>query len=197
MPDPQSGIGRSFTRLPLPAEGAGCVPIEPCPKKIQIAMILLQSNVNRAGRQQFQEMRPVPEAESLPSFNLLLSDGVTRINTGSIPPGSPIVLVLFSPECPYCLSAIGSIVKQIRTLTDIRFFFVTPCPMREVQDFSRQYQLELYPTIVVGIDGDNFLLRFSRTKVIPYTAIYDGEKRLIEAVFGQTDDRKITEILCR
>jgi thiol-disulfide isomerase/thioredoxin len=160
-------------------------------------MILLQSNVTRAGRQQFQEMRSVPEAQSLPSFHLLLSDGVTRINTGAIPPGSPIVLVLFSPECPYCLSAIDSIVKQIRTLTDIRFFFVTPCPMREVQEFSRQYRLDTYPTIMVGMDYDNFLLRYSRTKVIPYTAIYDGEKRFIEAVFGLTDDRTIKEILCR
>jgi thiol-disulfide isomerase/thioredoxin len=160
-------------------------------------MILLQSNVNRAGRQQFQEMRPVPEAQSLPSFNLLLSDGVTRVNTGAIPSGSPIVLVLFSPECPYCLSEIDSIVKQMRTLTDIRLYFVTPCPIGEVQEFCRQYRLDNYPTIMVGMDYDNFLLRFSRTKVIPYTAIYDGEKRLIEAVFGQTDDRKIKEILWR
>jgi thiol-disulfide isomerase/thioredoxin len=157
--------------------------------------MILQSNVNRARRQQFQEMRPVPEVQSLPSFNLLLSDGVTRINTGAIPSGSPIVLVLFSPECPYCFSEIDSIVRQIRTLTDIRFFFVTPCPMREVQEFSRQYRLDTHPTIMVGMDYDNFLLRFSRTKVIPYTAIYDGEKRLLEAVFGQTDDRKIKAIL--
>jgi thiol-disulfide isomerase/thioredoxin len=160
-------------------------------------MILLQSNVNRAGRQQFQEMRPVPEAQSLPSFPLLLADGVTRINTGAIPTGGPIVLVLFSPECPYCLSETDSIIRQILTLTDIRFFFVTPCPIREVQEFNRQYRLATYPTIKVGMDYDNFLLRFSRTKVIPYTAIYDGEKRLIEAVFGQTDDRSIKAILGR
>ena len=67
--------------------------------------------------------------------------------------------------------------------------------MDEVQEFSREYRLDSYPNIVVGIDRQNFLLRFSRTKVIPYTAIYDEDKRLKEAVFGQTDDRKIKEVL--
>lgn len=156
---------------------------------------MLQSNVDRAGRQQFAEMRPVRDGDLLPSFLLLLSDGVTKLNTATISPGSPIVLVLFSPECPYCLAEIDSIVKEIRTLADIRFFFVTPCPMGEIQEFSRQYRLDTYPNIVAGMDPKNFLLRFSGTKVIPYTAIYDGDKRLKEAVFGQTDDRKIKEIL--
>jgi hypothetical protein len=62
--------------------------------------MILQSNVSRAERQRFEEMRPVPEGQILPAFNLFLSDGVTKISTGAIPAGSPIVLVLFSPECP-------------------------------------------------------------------------------------------------
>ncbi len=156
---------------------------------------MLQSNVNRAERQRFAEMRPVRDGEILPSFPLILSDGVTKLNTATISPGSPVVLVLFSPECPYCLAEIDSIVGQIHTLTDVRFFFVTPCPMREIQAFSHKYRLDTYPNIVAGMDPYNFLLRFSGTKVIPYTAIYDGDKRLKEAVFGQTDDRKIKEIL--
>jgi len=159
--------------------------------------MILQSNVNRAERQQFAEMRPVRDGELLPSFSLLLADGVTKLNTATIPPGSPVVLVLFSPDCPYCLAEIDSIVGQIRGLADIRFFFVTPCPMREIQAFSRQYYLDSYPNIVVGMDPNNFLLRFSRTKVIPYTAIYDEDKRLKEAVFGQTDAQKIKEIIYR
>jgi thiol-disulfide isomerase/thioredoxin len=158
-------------------------------------MILPLSNADRAGRQQFQQLRPVPEAQYVPSFNLLLSDGVTTFSTGAIPPGHPVVLVLFSPECPYCRVEIESIIRQIRTLTNIRFYFITPCAVDEVQEFSREYRLDSYPNIVVGIDRQNFLLRFSRTKVIPYTAIYDADKRLKEAVFGQTNDRKIKEIL--
>jgi thiol-disulfide isomerase/thioredoxin len=158
-------------------------------------MIMLQSNVNRAGRQQFAEMRPVRDGDLLPSFLLLLSDGVTKLNTATIPPGSPVVLLLFSPECPYCLAEIDSIVGEIHTLTDVRFYFVTPCAMGEIQEFSRQYRLDSYPNIVVGMDPKNFLLRFSGTKVIPYTAVYDGDRRLKEAVFGPTNDRKIKEIL--
>jgi thiol-disulfide isomerase/thioredoxin len=159
--------------------------------------MILQSNVSRAERQRFEEMRPVPEGQILPAFNLFLSDGVTKISTGAIPAGSPIVLVLFSPECPYCVAEIDSIVGQMRTLTDVHFFFVTPCPMREIQAFSRQYYLDSYPNVVVGMDPNNFLLRFSRTKVIPYTAIYDGDKRLKEAVFGQTNFLKINAIIHR
>ncbi len=158
-------------------------------------MILPLSNADRARRQQFQELTAVPEAQLIPSFTLLLSDGVTKVSTGTIPPGRPVILLLFSPECPYCRGEIESITRQIRTLTDIRFYFITPCAIDEVREFSREYRLDCYPNIVVGIDRQNFLLRFSRTKVIPYTAIYDADKRLKEAVFGQTNDRKIREIL--
>jgi thiol-disulfide isomerase/thioredoxin len=158
-------------------------------------MILPLSNADRAGRQQFQPLRPVPEAQHMPAFNLLLADGFTSFSTGAIPPGRPVVLALFSPECPYCRAEIESIIGQIRSLTDIRFYFVTPCALDEVQEFSREYRLDTYPNIVVGIDRQNFLLRFSRTKVIPYTAIYDADKQLMEAVFGQTDDRKIKAVL--
>ena len=158
-------------------------------------MILQLNNIYRAQRQQLKAAQE--EAQPIPSFNLLLTDGVTKITTGTIPPGNPIVLVLFSPECPYCRAEIDSIVGQIRKLADIRFYFVTPCPISEVQEFSRQHHLDEYRNIIVGMDYDNFLLRFSGTKVIPYTAVYDGNRRLKDAIFGQTNDRKIKEIAYR
>lgn len=157
-------------------------------------MILLLTDVNRAQR---QLSKPDPEGQPIPTFNILLTDGVTRVSTGTIPPGSPVVLVLFSPQCPYCTDLVESIVPQIGVLPDIRFYFITPCPMAEVQQFSRHYQLNKYANVVVGMDYDNFLLCHTNTRAIPYTAVYDGNMQLKEAVFGQTDGRRIKEIVYR
>ncbi|HEV3412596.1 MAG TPA: hypothetical protein VG101_08955 [Puia sp.] len=157
-------------------------------------MLLYLTNLNGAQR---QPLKPAPEGQPMPSFNLLMTDGVTRISTGAIPPGRPVVLVLFSPECLYCRTEIDSIIGQMLTLADIRFFFVTPCPIADVREFSLEYRLDKYPNVVVGMDYDNFLLRFSGTKIIPYTAIYDEDLRLREAMFGRATDRKIKEVLFR
>lgn len=157
-------------------------------------MILLPAHINRVQR---QHLMTALEGEPMPCFNLLLADGVTRVSTGAIPPGSPVVVVLFSPECHYCQAMVESIVGQIATLAGIHFYLVTPCPVAEVREFSRRYRLDKYSNIVVGMDYDNFLLCHSKTTVIPYITIYDRDMRLKEAVFGPTDDRKIKEIVCR
>ncbi|HEV2353158.1 MAG TPA: hypothetical protein VGR89_02860 [Puia sp.] len=155
-------------------------------------MILL-SNGTGCKRQR-ENAKTELEGQLIPSFNLLLADGATTINTAAIPPGSPVVLMLFSPECSYCAELTDSITSNISALKGIRFYFISPFPMPGLQHFSRQYNLDKHTNVVVGMDYDNFYLLHTRTSVIPLAAVYDTQKRLKKVLAGQASARAIREI---
>src|SRR5258708_26803846 len=88
------------------------------------------------------------EGKPLPSFDVLLSDSSTRLNTADIPKGKPIVLLYLSPECPYCLAELTTILNNMSSLGDTRFYIFTTWPFRQFKAFYTHYQLEKYHNIV-------------------------------------------------
>lgn len=144
-----------------------------------------------------QHLKTGLQGDLLPPFNLLLTDGNTTISTGSIPLGNPVVLLLFSPHCLNCRALTESIVANMSRMAGIRFYFVTPCPLPELQQFCREYHLEKYTNVVAGMDLTNFFLLWTNTSVIPYTAIYDHQKRLKLVITHQPNDQIIREMTYR
>jgi thiol-disulfide isomerase/thioredoxin len=134
------------------------------------------------------------EGKPLPSFNILLPDSMTQINTASIPRGKPVVLFFFSPECPYCRAQLSSILKNMSTLSGIRFYVFTNYPFNEFKSFYTYYQLGKYSNIVAGQDYRDFFFQHFRPSGIPYTAIYTGDKRMEKAFLGLMPVEQIKEV---
>jgi len=124
------------------------------------------------------------EGTELPSFNILLSDSTTRINTASIPEGKSIVMLFFSPQCPYCRAEMASIMKNIGTMGGIRFYIFTNFPFEQFKTFAEHYQFDKYANIVAGQDYTNFFMQHFKPSGIPYTAIYTKDKKLNQAFMG-------------
>lgn len=134
------------------------------------------------------------EGKPLPAFDLLLNDSTTVMNTGSIPAGKPIVLIYFSPRCPFCRAQMDGIVKDIAELKDIRFYIFTTWPFREMKDFYKHYRLDKYPNISVGVDYNNFFSDRFKITGVPYMAIYRKDKKLNEAFMGNINSQQIKEV---
>ena len=75
------------------------------------------------------------EGKTLPEFSMLLTDSNTWIKTASIPTGKPIVLMYFSPYCPYCKAQTKSIVEDMDQLKEIQFYFISSYPLPTVRNF--------------------------------------------------------------
>jgi len=134
------------------------------------------------------------EGTALPSFNILLSDSTTQINTSSIPEGTSIVMLFFSPQCPYCRAEMTNIMKNISTLGAIRFYIFTNFPFRQFKAFSEHYQFDKYANIVAGQDYTNFFFRHFKPLGIPYTAIYTKDKKLNKAFMGLMPAEQIKSV---
>jgi thiol-disulfide isomerase/thioredoxin len=134
------------------------------------------------------------EGKLMPSFDLLLADSVTNFNTNRIPPDKPIVLFCFGPNCPYSRAQMQSIIDNMESLKDLRFYIFTPFSFTEMKGFYTYYKLNKYQNVTVGIDKLNFFNSYFRAPGVPYIAIFGKDKKLREAFVGEVSGKQIREI---
>ena len=125
------------------------------------------------------------EGRLLPSFNLLLPDSSTWLNTANIPAGKPLIFIGFSPTCTHCQKETRDIVDHIDRLKGAQIYFVTSYPFQDMKGYYQYFKLAKYPNITMGADAKNDFLRYFNAQMIPYIAIYDSKKRLKQAVMGE------------
>jgi thiol-disulfide isomerase/thioredoxin len=134
------------------------------------------------------------EGKPLPSFDLLLIDSSTHLNSNTLPSGKPIVFFYFSPRCPFCRAQMQDIIDNGKDLKDIRFILLTVGPYSELKEFYKHYELSKYPNVTVGLDYDYFFPNYFKTSNVPYLALYDRDKRLKQANLGKLNSKEIKAI---
>jgi thiol-disulfide isomerase/thioredoxin len=127
------------------------------------------------------------EGKTLPTFQILLSDSTTWLNTNDINPGKPFVLFLFGPNCPYSKVQMQDIIDNMEKFKSLQIFAITPYSFKQMEKFYKNYNLKNYPNITVGRDPHNFFGKYIETSGVPFIAIYDKDKKLVKAFRGKTD----------
>jgi hypothetical protein len=135
------------------------------------------------------------EGKVLPSFNLLLQDSTTYIDTKSIQPGKPIVLFYYSPHCPYSRAQMEEMIDEMSSIKDVQLFVITSWPFAEMKKFYLHYHLNRYPNIVTGLDYKNFLGNYFKVTGVPFTAVYGEDMKLNNAFEGRIYTKQIRKAL--
>ena len=135
------------------------------------------------------------EGSILPSFVMQLPDSTTQFNTMSIPSGAPFVVIGFSPWCTHCQAETADIIKEMNSLKDFHIYYVTPSSFKEMKTFYLYFKLQLYPNITMGRDSKNSFFSFFQTSSVPYTTIYDAQKRLKKVFLSQAKPSEIIKAL--
>jgi thiol-disulfide isomerase/thioredoxin len=127
------------------------------------------------------------EGNLLPATNLLLSDGTTRLNTAAIPFGSPIVVFLYNPHCPFCRAQMGEITSDMKDFAHVRFYLLTSAPFADMQSFYKDFQLQKYQNVVAGVDSSDFFGKYFKAQYVPYMAVYNNQKKLKRVFIGKSN----------
>jgi len=132
------------------------------------------------------------EGRLLPSFDLLLPDSATRLNTGAIPIGKPFIVIGFSPWCTHCQAETRDLLAHIDQFKNVDIYYVTPYPFWQMKAFYKVFHLDKYPNIIMGkeVTKDVFLSYF-KAPGVPYTAVFDAQKRLKSAFVSQANVEKL------
>jgi thiol-disulfide isomerase/thioredoxin len=135
------------------------------------------------------------EGRPLPGFDLVLADSVTHLNTRNIPTGQPFVIVGFSPYCPHCQGEIKDILHNMQQFQGIHIYLVTFFPLADLRAFYKKFQLEKYPNVTAAADKKDAFLLYFHQHSIPFTAVYDGKKRLAQVIPGRADMALLTRCI--
>lgn len=135
------------------------------------------------------------EGNPIPSVNVFCSDSITYLNTGNIPAGKPIVLLLFDPYCPYCRAETEDILKNMKSMQDVRFYLLTSSPFNDMTAFYKNFALSKYKNVTVGIDTGFAFIKYFKISGVPFTAIYDDEKKLKQTFSGKIEAKVIKDII--
>jgi len=134
------------------------------------------------------------EGRLLPAFDILLTDSTTHLNTADIPTGEPVIVVAFSPWCTHCQAETRDIIRHMQQFKDTRIYYVTPFPFNEMKVFYKAFKLDQYQNVVMGRDPKDYFLSYFKATGVPYTAVFDSQKRLKVIMTGQANAMKIAEV---
>lgn len=122
---------------------------------------------------------------NMPELNLLLLDSSTVFNTKDIPAGKPSLLIFFSPDCEHCQTETFDLLKNIDSLKEINFYFITTDPFQRMEVFNRYFQLQKYANITLGRDYKYSFVSNFKQAIPPYTVLYDKYKYARVVISGQ------------
>lgn len=135
------------------------------------------------------------EKKPLPDFKLLLLDSISYVNTESMSIGKPFTVVYVGTHCPYSKAQIEEMIENIDELKKLQIYIITADPFGEMKNFAKQYQLQKYKNIVVGVDQKDAFCNYYKITGIPFTALYGKDKLLKQAFSGRVSSGVIKKEL--
>jgi thioredoxin-related protein len=135
------------------------------------------------------------EGQLMPTFKLLLTDSVTYFDSKDISTGKPTVLFFYGPNCPYSRAQMKDMIEEKSLIKNIHFYVFTTAPFSEMKIFNTNYQLNKYLNITSGLLMGHSIVSYFNITGVPFTAIYDKDKKLIHAFQGKIYSSQIIKVL--
>lgn len=147
--------------------------------KFLVFCILLPATV--FAQKQTPEISYPAIGSKLPSFEILLLDGQTIVNTGTINNSRPTIFLLFSPDCSHCAELSLGLTQSISSFDSVNLCLLSaPLPIIAIKQFAARNKLLDFEQITVGQDMAFFFANYFHTKTVPFAAIYDKNKKLVK-----------------
>lgn len=119
-----------------------------------------------------------------PPFQLLLQDSATIFKKADLKTKTPLLLMIFSPDCSHCQHETEELVKHRDQLKGIQVVMITMHPFDAMKKFISDYKLTTVPEVTVGKDIYYLTPSFYAMHNLPFNAWYDKKKKLINVFEG-------------
>jgi thioredoxin-related protein len=132
---------------------------------------------------------------NFPPVKLLMPDSTSYFTKDKLPKKSPVMLMLFNPQCDHCQHETEEIVRSISQFKNIQIVMATSMPLSSMNEFREKYKLAAYENIIVAQDIHYFLPSYFMIRNLPFLAFYNKKKELISVFQGSMPIEKVLEEL--
>jgi thioredoxin-related protein len=144
--------------------------------------------------QQDSMQPPYKRFPSVPPFQILLGDSTTIYSKALLPKKTPVLLMVFSPDCSHCQHETEEILAHRDELKDVQIVMVTLHSIHDMKGFTTSYHLDQQQNIVVGKDIYFLLPSFFDIRNLPFHALYNKKGELIRAFEGTVGIEKLISL---
>src|SRR5215207_1721954 len=96
-------------------------------KKCVSVFLIIAALVSNAQQDSMQP--PYKRFPTLPPFHILLSDSSSVYAKAQLPKKTPVLFMVFSPDCSHCQHETEDLVKYREKLKDIQIVMITMYPL--------------------------------------------------------------------
>src|SRR5215208_3894963 len=95
---------------------------------------------------------PFKKFPVLPPFQILLSDSTTLYKKENVPEKTPVLFMVFSPDCSHCQHEAEELTVHKNELKNVQIVLVTMHPLWMMKEFISTYKLSELSNVMVGKD---------------------------------------------
>jgi thioredoxin-related protein len=164
-------------------------------KKLLI-LFIIAIKINSVHAQDYDTIPPYQkDSLHIPAFTVLKIDS-TYGNDKMIPKDKPVIIIYFSPTCGHCQITADEFSKKMKDMKDFYFVWVTyNHTLAEVKGFAKNFNLQQFNNIIIGVLSDYELPSFYRIQYTPFMAVYNKEHHLIQTYQQGTEADNLIKLL--
>ena len=183
-------------------------------KKILLASLLLSFNfltfcqnkkpADSASKVDSSKLPAYLRTKDLPVIKLYADiktkDGkqdTTLFTNANLPDNKPTVIIYFSPECGHCQHEMKEIEKNMDSLKNAFFVFVSRFPVDSIKNFEKKYNTSIYPNMVFGKEASYYIPVFFDIKFTPFMAVYDSKKQYVKSYDQGADMHELNLLIAK
>jgi len=121
----------------------------------------------------------------------------TLFTNDNLPSNRPVVIIYFSPECGHCQHEMKEIEKNIDSLKNAFFVFVSRFPVDSIKGFEKKYNTSNYSNMVFGKEASYYIPVFYDIKFTPFMAIYDSKKQYVKSYDQGADMHELNQLIAK
>jgi cytochrome oxidase Cu insertion factor (SCO1/SenC/PrrC family) len=148
-------------------------------KRISFLLFILLSALSLSAQTETSPPPPYKNDPNIPAFIIQQPDS-SWFSAEQLPKYEYTAIVYFSPSCGHCQITARDLVKNMDSLKNVFFVFVSYNPLNEIKEFYNYYGLNVFPNVRIGRDPKYFIPAFFRVEATPFVAVYDANRKLVQ-----------------
>lgn len=137
-----------------------------------------------------QEVTPAGETPeyikkgTVPAFITFKAPDSTLYTTGDLEKKTPLLMMLFSPDCGHCQNVTTELLNNINHFKKDRILMITWLPYSDMLKFYKEYKIANYPQITMSWDSKFFFVPYYHVHMYPKLIVYNRKGNYVSEFEG-------------
>ncbi len=127
----------------------------------------------------------------IPPFSIVKVPDSSAFTKDDLAKKRATLIMIFSPDCDHCQLETKALTANIKLFKKAQIIMVSNRDYSLLKNYYNEYEIKLYPNIILGRDPSHFFGSFYKVMSFPSIFLYDKKGNFVKAFDGSVP---VTEI---